>query len=328
MHRMHHRGMYLDLPGLDAFIAVADLGSFHRAATRLGISQPALTRRLQRLEQIVGQKLLVRRAQPVRLTPAGAALLPEAQAAIGRLRDAMRRAGDTSRGHDIAVGCLPTLAVRYLAGALARHRQGWKGGEITVFDLSATEIRAMLEQNRLDFALAAIGSEPWEIECIPLAEEPFFLVCPRGHRLAGRSAVSWDELGREPLVSIGPLSENRRIIEAGLAQTLVEASWRIEVRHLSTAVALVAAGAGLTALPESALAGAAAAGVVAVPLRRPALTRTIGLMRRRDRMLSGAAQDLMDDILRTFGRDQDHGTTDAGDPRAGAPDGDAPAAAC
>jgi DNA-binding transcriptional LysR family regulator len=327
---MHHRLMYLDLPGLDAFIAVADLGSFHRAAKRLGISQPALTRRLQRLEQIIGQKLLVRRSQPVRLTPAGASLLPEAQAALAKLQDAMRRAGDRSRGHDIEVGCLPTLAVRYLGAALARHRRRWQGGEITVFDLSATEIRAMLEANRLDFALAAIGSEPWDVACTPLAEEPFFLVCPRGHRLAGRPSVSWDELDQEPLVSIGPLSENRRIIEAGLAQTRVEASWRIEVRHLSTAVALVAAGAGLTALPESAvpesaLAGDQTAGVVAVPLRRPSLTRTIGLMRRRDRMLSPAAQDLMDDILATFRRARSDGTPAAA---PGGPDGDAPAPAC
>ncbi|WP_170149735.1 LysR family transcriptional regulator [Rhodoplanes roseus] len=325
MHCVHHQNMYLDLPGLEAFIAVADLGSFHRAAARLGISQPALTRRLQRLEQIVGRKLLVRRSQPVRLTPAGAGLLPEAQAAIARLQDAMRRAGDRSRGHNVEVGCLPTLAVRYLAAALARHRQRWHGGEITVFDLSATEIRAMLETNRLDFALAAIGSEPWEVECIPLAEEPFFLVCPRGHRLADRPSVSWDELDREPLVSIGPLSENRRIIAAGLAQTRVEASWRIEVRHLSTAVALVAAGAGLTALPESALAGQAASGVVAVPLRQPSLTRTIGVMRRRDRMLSPAAQDLMDDILATFGRPRS-GTPTPSPPEAS--DEDAPAPAC
>ncbi|NVO16166.1 MAG: LysR family transcriptional regulator [Rhodoplanes sp.] len=327
---MHHGSMYLDLPGLDAFIAVADLGSFHRAAARLGISQPALTRRLQRLEQIIGSKLLVRRAQPVRLTPVGAALLPEAQAALAKLQSAMRRAGDRSRGHDVDIGCLPTLAVRYLGAALARHRRRWTGGEITVFDVSATEIRAMLEANRIDFALAAIGSEPWDVECTPLAEEPFFLVCPRGHRLAGRPSVSWDELGREPLVSIGPLSENHRIIEAGLAQTRVDATWRIEVRHLSTAVALVAAGAGLTALPESALpepalAGEPTAAVVAVPLSRPALSRTVGLMRRRDRMLSPAAQDLMNDILETF-----RGARASGTPAAapGGSDEDASAPAC
>jgi DNA-binding transcriptional LysR family regulator len=293
--------MYLDLPGLDAFIAIADLGSFHRAAAQLGISQPALTRRLQRLEQIIGRKLLVRRSQPVRLTPEGAALLPDAQAAISRLRDSMRRAGDRSRNHDVEIGCLPTLAVRWLGTALARHRERWQGGEITVYDSSATEIRGMLEANRIDFALAAIGSEPWEVECTPLLEEPFFLVCPTGHRLATRSSVSWDELGQEPLVSIGPLSENRRIIEAGLAQARVSATWRIEVRHLSTAVALVAGGAGLTVLPESAHAIEARSGVVAVPLRGPALTRTIGLLRRRDRMLSPAAESLMAEILTTIG---------------------------
>jgi len=287
--------MYLDLPGLEAFIAVADLGSFHRAAMQLGISQPALTRRLQRLEQIVGQELLVRRAQPIRLTPAGASLLPEAQAAIARLRQALQRAGDRERAQRIDIGCLPTLAVRYLGPALARHHHRWRG-EVVIYDSSASEIRDMLESNQIDFALAAIGSEHWDVECLPLFEEPFFLVCPSGHPLASRRSVSWKELGSEPLISIGPHSENRRIVEAALTRAEVSAAWRFEVRHLSTAVALVAGGAGLTALPESALAEEAGKDVAAVPLLEPALTRTVGLLRRRDRLLSPAAKDLMSEI--------------------------------
>nr|WP_235913846.1 LysR family transcriptional regulator [Pseudoroseomonas coralli] len=292
--------MHLDLPGLEAFLAVADLGSFQRAAARLGISQPALTRRLQRLEQIVGQELLLRRSRPVRLSPAGAALLPEAQGALAQLADALRRAGGRAETQDVAFGCLPTLAVRYLGPLLARHRRHWRG-EVIVYDLSGAEIRNMLQEGRLDFALAALGPEHWDVESIPLLEEPFFLVCPAGHRLAGRAAVAWGELAKEPLVSIGPLSENRRIIEAALRRARVAAPWRIEVRHLSTAVALVAAGAGLTALPASAIAGRAGEGVVAVPLVEPALTRRIGLLRRRDRAPSPAARDLMEQILATLG---------------------------
>ncbi|WP_431284568.1 LysR family transcriptional regulator [Humitalea sp. 24SJ18S-53] len=295
------RRMYLDLPGLDAFIAVADLGSFRRAAARLGISQPALTRRLQRLEGIVGQELLLRRGQPVRLTQAGATLLPEAHAALARLQDAMRRAGDRDTSQTVELGCLPTLAVRYLGPLLARHRSRWRGGEVTVHDSSATEIRALLEGNRIDFALASIGSERWDVERQVLFEEPFFLVCPRGHTLALREAVSWEELRQEPLISIGPLSENRRLVEAALAEARVVAPWRIEVRHLSTAVALVAAGAGLTALPASAIPPDASNEVVPVPLVGPALTRTVGLLSRRERRLSPAASSLMDDIVATLG---------------------------
>ncbi|MDJ0390610.1 LysR family transcriptional regulator [Roseomonas sp. E05] len=293
--------MHLDLPGLEAFVAVADLGSFQRAAARLGISQPALTRRLQRLEQIVGRELLLRRSRPIRLSPAGAALLPEAQSAMAQLTDALRRAGDRTETQNVAFGCLPTLAVRYLGPLLARHRRHWQGGEVIVYDISGAEIRNMLQEGRLDFALAALGPEHWDIEGIPLLEEPFFLVCPEGHRLAGRAAVAWGELATEPLVSIGPLSENRRIIEAALRRARVTARWRIEVRHLSTAVALVAAGAGLTALPASAIAGRAGEGIVAVPLVEPALTRSIGLLRRRDRVQPPAARDLMEQILKTLG---------------------------
>lgn len=292
--------MYLDLLGLEAFVAVADLGSFQRAAARLGISQPALTRRLQRLETIVGQKLLIRRAQPIRLTPAGASLLPDANAALARLRDAMRRAGDRARDQDVEMGCLPTLAVRYLGAPLMRHRRKWPDGEVIIHDSSATEIRAMLEDNRIDFALAAIGSESWMIVREPLIEEPFFLVCPQGHKLAARRSVAWDELAREPLISIGPLSENRRLVEGAVAQIKLEANWRFEVRHLSTAVAMVAAGAGLTMLPESALAGEVGKHVVAVPLVEPALTRSVGLLYRRDRILSPAAETLMAEIRATL----------------------------
>jgi DNA-binding transcriptional LysR family regulator len=289
--------MHLDLPGLEAFIAVADLGSFQRAAARLGISQPALTRRLQRLEQIVGRELLLRRSRPIRLSPAGAALLPEAQGAMAQLADAMRRAGEREETQNVSLGCLPTLAVRYLGPLLARHRRHWRGGEVVVYDLSGVEIRSMLEDGRLDFALAALGPEHWDIESVPLLEEPFLLVCPEGHRLARRSTVAWGELSKEPLISIGPLSENRRIVEAALKRARVSARWRVEVRHLSTAVALVAAGAGLTALPASAVAGQAGHAVVAVPLVEPALTRRIGLLRRRDRVLAPAARDLMEQIL-------------------------------
>ncbi|MFC0406855.1 LysR family transcriptional regulator [Roseomonas elaeocarpi] len=287
--------MHLDLPGLEAFLAIAELGSFHRAAQRLGLSQPALTRRMQRLEAVVGQPLLLRTGRPVQLTPAGSALLPEARDALTRLSDALRRAGSREASQAVRLGCLPTLAVRYLAPVLAQHRRRWRG-EVVVYDSSATEIRALLERNELDFALAAVGSESWKVEAEPLLEEPFFLICPHDHRLARQASVSWAELGREPLVSIGPLSENRRIIEASLARAEVSASWRIEVRHLGTAVALVASGAGLTVLPASAVHGPAGYGLARVPLVEPAVSRSIGLLKPRDRVLGPAARALITEL--------------------------------
>lgn len=287
--------MHLDLPGLEAFLAVTDLGSFGRAAQRLGLSQPALTRRVQRLEAIIGAPLLERSGRPVQLTPAGETLLPEAREALARLGEAMRRAGARPAVADIVIGCLPTLAVRYLGAVLATHYRRW-GGAVVVHDSSATEIRNLLVENRLDFALAAIGSERRELEVTPLREEPFFLVCPRDHRLARRDSVAWAELAQAPLISIGPLSENRRIIEAAFRRAQVNASWQTEVRHLGSAVALVAAGAGITMLPDSALFGEVTKSLVRIPLVQPTVTRTIGLLKRRDRLLTPAARELMETL--------------------------------
>ena len=284
-----------DLLGLEAFLTVADLGSFGRAALRIGISQPALTRRMQRLEATVGRPLLERSGRPVQLTPAGAALLPEAREAMARLGEAMRRASARDTLQDVSLGCLPTLAVRYLGPVLANRRR--RRGEVVVFDSSGTEIREMLEANRIEFALASIGSERWDVEATPLKDEPFFLVCPRDHRLARREKVVWAELAEEPLVSIGPLSESRRIIEVALQRARVTACWRIEVRHLSSAVALVAAGAALTVLPDSALIGEVKSTVAAVPLVEPTINRTIGVLQRRDRILTPAARELKKDLI-------------------------------
>jgi DNA-binding transcriptional LysR family regulator len=287
--------MHLDLPGLEAFLAVTDLGSFGRAAQRLGLSQPALTRRVQRLEAIIGAPLLERSGRPVQLTPAGAALLPEAREALARLGEAMRQAGARRAVRDLVIGCLPTLAVRYLGPVLASHHRCWAGA-VVVHDSSATEIRQLLVENRLDFALAAIGSERRELEVTPLREEPFFLVCPRGYHLAGRDSVAWAELAQAPLISIGPLSENRRIIDAAFRRAQVNARWQTEVRHLGSAVALVAAGAGVTMLPDSAIFGEATKSLARIPLVQPTVTRTIGLLQRRDRILTPAARDLMETL--------------------------------
>lgn len=296
------RRMYLNLPGLEAFIAVAELGSFRRAASRLGLSQPALTRRVQRLEGVTGAELLDRRAQPIRLTTAGTALLPEAQDAIARLREAMRRAVDPDRGQRVEIGCLPTLAVRHLGPVLAAHVRAWPHSEVVVHESSATEIRAMLEANRIDFALAAIGAERWNVARVPLFEEPFFLVLPADHRLAQRASVAWAELRDEKLVSTHAVSENRRLVDAALDQARVHLTWHVEVRHLATAVAMVAAGAGIVALPASALPEPLPPNLATLRLLRPALTRRVGLLSLRERQLSPAAHSLMAAITVALGR--------------------------
>ncbi len=294
--------MYLDLPGLEAFIAVAELGSFRRAASRLGLSQPALTRRLQRLEAVTGAELLDRRSQPIRLTAAGTSLLPEAQEAIGRLREAMRRVVDPGRGQRVEIGCLPTLAVRHLGPVLAAHARRRPEVEVVLHESSATEIRAMLDANRVDFALAAIGAERWNVERLPLFEEPFFLVMQARHRLARQDSVAWAELREEPIVSTHAPSENRRLVEAALDEARMHATSRVEVRHLAPAVAMAAAGVGVAALPASALPEPLPRGLAAVRLVRPALTRRVGLLTPRERQLSPAARGLMAEIAAALRR--------------------------
>src|SRR5688572_25491890 len=130
--------MRIDFLGLEAFLSIADHGSFHRAAASLNLSQTALSHRMKKLEDDLGIKLLTRTTRQVSLTPAGVALLPRAREAIAGIAvsfDELRRQGK-ARQERLSIGCLPTIAVHYLPPILVELRKRFPDLNIRVFDNS------------------------------------------------------------------------------------------------------------------------------------------------------------------------------------------------
>ena len=115
----------MELRSLQYFVRIADEGSITRAAAKLGVAQPALTRHVKQLEVELGTQLLTRLPRGVRLTTPGRDFLEHARkiiVEIGRARDQVHRAGRTPRGK-VAVGTSPTLAPLLLPPCIARARQ-------------------------------------------------------------------------------------------------------------------------------------------------------------------------------------------------------------
>lgn len=284
----------MDVLGLEAFVAIAQAGGFRRAAERLGLSQTAISRRLQGLEQSLGETLLTRTTRSVALTKAGATLLPDAERLLREMELCLDRvrARRFRRREEVVLAVLPTLAGSLLPPLLAEFCAGRPHVSLRLLDGSATEIEAALREGRADLALTLIRPSIGDLVAEPLLSEPMLLVCPAAHRLAGRASVTWAELAGERLIAIHRQSGNRSLVDAATAGLPFAPDWRHEVHHMATAVAWVAAGLGLAVLPRMAVAAAANPGVVALALTEPEITRRIGLVRRRGSVLPGTADQL------------------------------------
>jgi DNA-binding transcriptional LysR family regulator len=294
--------MRIDFLGLNAFVAIAERGSFHLAAAHLNLSQTALSHRMRKLEDDLGLRLLQRTTREVSLTPAGLALLPRVRSMIDGLSDSLDelRAQGRDRQQSLAIGCLPTIAAGPLPAALKRFRNDHPDLALRIYDNSATEIDVLIQSGAVEFAITLVAAHRWDFAIQTLARDPFVLVCRRQDALADRAAVNWSDLAGAPLVRISPQTGNRMIIDDALGSRRESLRWVYEVQHVSTAIALVRAGLGMTVIPRLAMDSTQTRGLRVLPLRNPGVTRRVGIVSRRSAPLSPVADQLRKLIVQQF----------------------------
>src|SRR5512136_1017905 len=144
----------MELRQLRYFVAVAEDGNISRAAKRIFLTQPALSRQIQVLEDEIGQCLLERQAHSIRLTPVGEALLREARELLQHAEQMLERVRSTGRGVRLRVGYAPSLAAGILSAAVENFSQTHPNARVELFDLSTAEMLAGLEGGKLDVALS------------------------------------------------------------------------------------------------------------------------------------------------------------------------------
>lgn len=293
--------MRVDFLGLQAFLTIAERRSFQRAAAHLNLSQTALSHRMRKLEDDLCVKLLIRAGREVTLTREGLDLLPKARQSIediGASLDALRLRG-RSRQETLAIGCLPTVAVSHLPPILKDFRARHHGVSLRVYDNSAREIADLVQSGTVEFAITVVSASSCDLDIETLIKESFVLVCPAGHPLAAARAVEWTALAGLPLIRVSQDTANRLLIDDTLGNRRDALDWRYEVQRTATAVSLVHAGLGLTILPTLAVNPAAMQGLATVQLRNPSVTRTLGILSRKEAP-SRLAQELREAVRRHF----------------------------
>ncbi len=294
--------MRIDFLGLHAFVAIAERGSFQLAAAHLNLSQTALSHRIRKLEEDLGVKLLSRTTREVSLTQAGLDLLPKVKNTIENLASSLEELRHEGRGRQetLSIGCLPTVASGRLPVALQRFQERHPDVVLRIHDNSATEISNLVQAGTIEFGITLVAAHRWDFDIEMLIKDPFTLVCPEDHPLASQPAVSWSELADEPLIRVSPQTGNRMIIDDALGSRRESLSWRYEVQHIQTAVALARAGVALTVIPRLVLASVDERGLRLVPLRNPSITRQLGIVSKRGTPLSPLADELRKLIVQTF----------------------------
>ena len=271
-----------DLQQLEAFVAVAERGSFRAAADHIHLSAPALSRRIDKLETILGARLFNRTTRDVELTPLGRVFLERSRAALDDLESAMLGISDiaASRSGRLTVACVPSAAISFLPSVVRSFSEHYPLIRIRVMDEASGLVLSSVVSGESDFGISFLGSQVPGVEFEPIHTDPFVLAVPRSHALAGRETLDWPELECERLIAVARSSGNRQLLDDALAKAGVNPSYRFEVSHIATLLGMVEAGLGLAAVPQLALSPMHPA-LAGIALCKPAVSRVLGLVTRR-----------------------------------------------
>jgi LysR family hydrogen peroxide-inducible transcriptional activator len=240
---------------LESLVAVADTRSFRRAATNLGISQPALSAQVQAAEHILGIQVFERDRRSVLITPAGEDVVSrarEALIAIDAVGDAARRRGEPLVG-SLRLGVIPTIAPYWLPALLPEVHRRFPKLELILREDQTSRLLTLLSAGQLEIALLAIPV-PGDFTTAPVAREGFVAAAPRGAALIKhRGKLTEKDLDDQIVL----LLEDGHCLRDQALEVCKRAgaveSVEVRATSLPTLVQMVAGGLGVTLLPEASI---------------------------------------------------------------------------
>jgi len=288
----------MELRHLRYFLAIVDERHFTRAARKLGIAQPPLSQQIRQMEAEVGTPLFARTPRGVVLTAAGEAFLPHAQAALREVERAGTAARRVRQGDlgTIRVGFTSAASLNPLVpGAISSFRSAYPDVELRLIVQPTTPLLAQLALDHIDVAfLRPTSTERQSLRAIALPDERLWIALPNAHPLATRKRLRLGQLRNEPFI-LYPRANGSLLYDsiiagcqhAGFSPRVVQ-----EAPQMASMVSLVAAGVGVTLVPES-VRQLRPAGVRYVPISGPGPVATLWLVAQRGTTAAG-----LDNFLR------------------------------
>lgn len=275
----------MQLAQLQSFLEIARRANVSRAASALSITQPALTARLQALENEVGQPLFVRTRRGVRLTDAGKAFLPYAEQAVGALASGMAQLSELSSGDtgELVLAVAPQVSTYVLPPVLLRYAERHPSIRLVVRTAHSEEIVELVAREDVHLGMARLVRDA-RVSYEPLYADELVLVGRPDHPLTQSDTISRNALGEAPLILFDRASSYYELTTALVREAGVRPRGVIELDNIEAAKRMVAGGLGVALLPTTSVAEELSAGTLAAS-RIEGTTpgpRTIGLLRRAD----------------------------------------------
>lgn len=290
----------MDFRQLNSFVQVAQLGSLSKAADRLHIAQPALSRQIRLLEEDLKVELFHRHGRGMALTEAGEHLLARAQTLLRQMdeiRVEIPAQGKEVRGR-CSLGVPPTVGDVIAARLIQRFHSQYPQVALRVIPAFSGYLLDFLHKGEVDLAVVYGSPRRADLSLAPLAEEQLYLVGPASEPFLPDRAVPFQEAGRRKLILPSPQHGLRSLIEDAARANEVRLSVPLEVDALHTLKDLVAKGLGVTILPLPAVRGEVDAGLLtAAPIVEPPLRRTLTLANQAGRPMSRAVRLLRDMLV-------------------------------
>jgi len=281
---------------LKAFLLAVDSNSFTHAANRLGVTQPSFTSLIQDLEDVLGLRLFERTTRTITLTSAGQEFHARIRRPMADLEEAYRSLADLAarRRGNVVLGALPSSALTLMPGAVGALHREHPALKVCVLEAHNDELLAMLRTNQIEFAVATLTEPAPDLSFSRLLDDCFCAVYPAGHPLQKIARPHWRDVLRYDLILLARGSSARWQFDHAIQNEPLATGvgLRYDVTNMGTAAGMVRQGLGVSVLPRLALPELNLAGLACTPLYDDSARREIGVLHRRDRSLSPAAQAL------------------------------------
>lgn len=280
----------MEIHQLRYFCAIADTGSFSRAAQQSHVSQPSLSQQIRKLEDELGARLFDRLGRTVRLTELGRAFLPHARTVLRDLEaarsDVVERKASISG--TVCVGVIPTIGPYFLPPVLAAFSRKYPQARVTVIEEITPLLLERIRSGSMDLAIVALPLQgrTQEFQSFRLVQEKLYAVLPKQHSLAKRRSLSLEELHDDPFLLLRDGHCFRETAVAACKRARLQPRIVFESGQFSSILSMVSAGLGVSIIPAMAM--EKRSGCRFVPLGDERAARTIGVVTLSGRSLSRA----------------------------------------
>lgn len=288
--------MNVTLRQLRAFIAVAEAQHFTRAAELLDLSQSSVSTLVRELEENLGLRLFDRHTRMLRLTHAGAEILPLARKAMSDLDSVLGSSAQLrtlGRGR-VSIAAASLQAALMLPPVIRRYAEDNPGVKVNLYDVPEHEVIEKVRTGEVDFGLGSDTGAQRDISARLLVTDAFVAVMRPDHAFARHAELTWRDIAPIPLIGPPPGNAVREQLDFALAHEGIKLDRRYEVALPLTILGMVEAGLGIAVMTSAMSRLARVLGLVTRPVVKPRVEREISLLFHADRSLSPAAQNFRD----------------------------------